>query len=138
MNNIYKKIYKKIKSYDEIVLARHVGPDPDAIASQIALRDSIKKTFPNKKVYAVGNSVAKFKYYGVLDKIEQLLTIWKGIGKVSLLYQDHALAFTIADTPVYNQPYQCLEEDFLIAHAEQFRQSANALSDIHHCLIHFI
>ncbi len=70
MNNIYKKIYKKIKSYDEIVLARHVGPDPDAIASQIALRDSIKKTFPNKKVYAVGNSVAKFKYYGVLDKID--------------------------------------------------------------------
>lgn len=75
---------------------------------------------------------------GVLDKIEQLLTIWKGIGKVSLLYQDHALTFTIADTPVYNQPYQCLEEDFLIAHAEQFRQSANALSDIYHCLVHFI
>lgn len=70
MSNIFKKIYKKIKEYDEIVIARHVGPDPDAIASQIALRDSIKMTFPSKKVYAVGNGVAKFKYYGTLDRID--------------------------------------------------------------------
>lgn len=69
MTSIFKKIYKKIKQYDEIVIARHIGPDPDAIASQIALRDAIKLTFPNKKVYAVGNGVAKFKYYGTLDKV---------------------------------------------------------------------
>lgn len=68
-NNLFKKIYKKIKQYDEIVIARHIGPDPDAIASQIALRDAIKLTFPKKKVFAVGNGVAKFKYYGTLDKI---------------------------------------------------------------------
>lgn len=65
---LYKKIFKIIKDYDEIVLARHIGPDPDAIASQIALRDSIKLTFPNKKVYAVGAGVSKFKYLGNLDK----------------------------------------------------------------------
>ena len=69
---IFKKIYKKIKEYDEIVIARHVGPDPDAVASQIALRDTIKATFPNKKVYAVGKSVSKFKYFGLLDKIDNL------------------------------------------------------------------
>lgn len=67
---IYKKIYKIIKKYDQIVLARHIGPDPDAIASQIALRDSIRKTFPNKKVYAVGAGVTKFKYIGFLDHPE--------------------------------------------------------------------
>ena len=67
---LYKKIYKIIKDYDEIVLARHIGPDPDAIASQIALRDSIKIAFPNKKVYAVGAGVHKFKYLGALDKEE--------------------------------------------------------------------
>ena len=44
------KIYKLISKYDNIVIARHVGPDPDAVASQIALRDSIKLTFP-KKMY---------------------------------------------------------------------------------------
>lgn len=69
-NGLIKQIYKKIKAYDEIVIARHVGPDPDAIASQIALRDSIKLTFPNKKVLAVGVGVSKFKSYGYLDKMD--------------------------------------------------------------------
>lgn len=67
---LYKKIFKIIKDYDEIVLARHIGPDPDAIASQIALRDSIKLTFPEKKVYAIGAGVSKFKYLGSLDKVD--------------------------------------------------------------------
>ena len=68
-NNIHKQILKKIKEYDEIVIARHVGPDPDAISSEIALRDIIKLNFPNKKVYAVGNEVSRFRYFGSLDKI---------------------------------------------------------------------
>ena len=67
---LYRKIIKIIKDYDEIVLARHIGPDPDAIASQIALRDSIRLTFPEKKVYAIGAGVHKFKYLGNLDKID--------------------------------------------------------------------
>ena len=65
--NIYKEIYKKIKKAKTIVIARHVGPDPDAVASQIALRDSIVLTFPKKRVYAVGLGVSKFKTYGTLD-----------------------------------------------------------------------
>ena len=71
MKSEYKRIYRKIKQFDTIVIARHTGPDPDAIASQIALRDAIKLTFPKKEVYAVGTSVAKFKYYGVLDRIDE-------------------------------------------------------------------
>ena len=70
LNSIYKQIIKKINEYDVIVIARHIGPDPDAVASQIALRDMIKYNFPNKTVYAIGNSVAKFKYLGTLDKID--------------------------------------------------------------------
>lgn len=68
-NNI-KQIAKKIKEYKEIVIARHIGPDPDALASEIALRDSIKLTYPKKNIYAVGNSVSKFKYFGELDRID--------------------------------------------------------------------
>lgn len=68
---IARKIYKKIKQYNTIVIARHISPDPDAIASQIALRDSIKLTFPKKNVYAVGAMVSKFKYYGNLDKVDE-------------------------------------------------------------------
>ena len=70
-SSVFKQIVKKIKEYDEIVIARHVGPDPDAIASTIALRDMIKFNFPNKKVYAVGSGVSRFKYFGTLDKIDE-------------------------------------------------------------------
>ena len=66
-----KRILKKIKQYDVIVIVRHISPDPDAIASQISLRDAIKLTFPKKEVYAVGTSVSKFKYYGNLDRIDE-------------------------------------------------------------------
>lgn len=66
---IYKQIYHAIKKYDTIVIARHVGPDPDALASSIALRDIILNTFPNKKVYAVGAPASRFKFIGLLDKI---------------------------------------------------------------------
>ena len=67
---MYKKIYKEIKKYDTIVIARHIGVDPDALCSQLALRDSIRLTFPDKKVYAVGTGSNKFSYIGKLDKLE--------------------------------------------------------------------
>ncbi len=68
--DLFKNIVKIIKKYDNIVIARHIGPDPDAIASQIALRDSIRLTFPDKNVYAIGAGVYKFRYLGTLDKVE--------------------------------------------------------------------
>lgn len=67
---MYKKIYKTIKKFDNIVIARHVGVDPDAMASQIGLRDTILNTFPNKKVYAVGSGSNKFHYLGKLDSYD--------------------------------------------------------------------
>lgn len=68
-NNKYKKIYKLIKKYNHIVIARHIGADPDALGSEIALKDIIMATFPNKEVYAVGYPASKFSYMGDLDKI---------------------------------------------------------------------
>ena len=69
--NLYKRIYKEIKKYNTIVLVRHIGADPDALGSQLGLKDIIKNKFPNKKVYAVGSPASKFKYIGVLDKFEE-------------------------------------------------------------------
>ena len=43
-----KAIYKKIKDNDIIILARHIGPDPDALGSTIGLKD-IKQHFPKRK-----------------------------------------------------------------------------------------
>lgn len=69
---MFKAIYKAIKKYDTIVIARHVGVDPDAMASQVGLRDSILLTFPEKRVLAVGNGSNKFSYLGKLDKLDDI------------------------------------------------------------------
>jgi len=69
--NKYYKIYRKIKKYNKIVIARHVGPDPDCLASQIALRDVILNKFSKKEVYAVGCPTSAFRYLGVLDKFTE-------------------------------------------------------------------
>ena len=66
-----KAIYKKIKENDIIILARHIGPDPDALGSTIGLKDIIKATFPKKEVYTIGASASKFKYIGTVDKVSE-------------------------------------------------------------------
>lgn len=69
---MYKEIYKAIKKYDEIVIARHTGADIDALGSQFAMQEIIKETFPEKKVYAIGAYSSKFKFVGQLDREEDL------------------------------------------------------------------
>ena len=69
---MYNEIVDKIKEYDNIVITRHVGVDPDALCSQLALRDSIKLTYPEKKVLAIGTGSQKFAHFGRLDKCEKL------------------------------------------------------------------
>lgn len=68
MNSIYNKIYNEIKKSKRILIVRHIGPDPDAISSQISLKKSISLTFPSKKVYAIGTGISKFNYIGKMDK----------------------------------------------------------------------
>lgn len=64
----YKRVLKAIKKYDSIVVARHIGADPDALASSIGLKEIIEYNFKYKKVYVVGSTSTKFKYFGTLDK----------------------------------------------------------------------
>lgn len=80
---MFDKILEKIRAYNTIVIARHIGVDPDALCSQLALRDSILLTYPEKKVLAVGTGSNKFLSFGKLDKLEK--------------YQDALLI--ILDTP---------------------------------------
>lgn len=70
---IYRQIYKKIKKYDHIFIAHHIGPDPDALGSSFGLKDIIKNTFPKKNVYVVGSSASKFRYLGVPDHVDETL-----------------------------------------------------------------
>lgn len=69
---MFEQIYNKIEEYQNIVIVRHIGADPDALASQLALRDSIRLTFPNKKVYAWGNISNRFNYLPKLDRFEEI------------------------------------------------------------------
>ncbi|MGM9876208.1 MAG: bifunctional oligoribonuclease/PAP phosphatase NrnA [Bacilli bacterium] len=72
--NIYKQIFKIIKKYNTIVIARHIGADPDALGSQFALKDIILKLFPEKKVYTVGNPASRFKFFGNNEKLDNIDT----------------------------------------------------------------
>lgn len=69
---MYNELIKRIKEFDTIVIARHIGVDPDALCSQLALRDSIKLTYPDKKVLAIGTGSSKFVHFGRLDKLEKV------------------------------------------------------------------
>lgn len=71
MANVYKKIYKEIKKYNNIIIVRHIGADPDALGSQFALKEIIKNKFPKKNVYAIGNPSNRFKFMGTLDRVEE-------------------------------------------------------------------
>lgn len=69
---MFKKIYNKIKKYDTIVIARHIGADPDALGSTLGLKELIIATFPHKKVYVVGAPAARFRYIGTVDRLPEI------------------------------------------------------------------
>ena len=68
---MFEKIYERIKENDTIVIARHIGVDPDALGSQLALKLSILGTFPGKRVYAVGSRSVRYNYFPRLDRFEE-------------------------------------------------------------------
>ena len=65
-----EKIYERIKEYNTIVIARHIGVDPDALGAQFGLKLSIMNTFPDKKVYAVGQKSFRYNYFPKMDRFE--------------------------------------------------------------------
>lgn len=57
-------IIETIKLYDTIIIHRHVRPDPDAYGSQLGLQAILQATYPEKKIYAVGEHDLAFDYLG--------------------------------------------------------------------------
>jgi len=53
---IKSRILELIKSYDRIIIHRHVRPDMDAIGSQYGLYLVLKENYPNKEIYVVGDT----------------------------------------------------------------------------------
>jgi UDP-GlcNAc:undecaprenyl-phosphate GlcNAc-1-phosphate transferase len=59
MKDIYKEIYKKVKEFDKIVIARHIGADPDALGSTLGF---LIHNFNPARIFA-GDSGAMFMGY---------------------------------------------------------------------------
>lgn len=63
------QILNAIKQYETIIIHRHIRPDPDALGSQGALAELIKESFPEKKVYCVGEEDEALTFLNRMDDI---------------------------------------------------------------------
>ncbi len=63
-------LFEKIEQYETIIIERHERPDLDALGSQIGLKIALKDKFPNKKIYAVGDSSRRYNFLGSMDLIK--------------------------------------------------------------------
>jgi phosphoesterase RecJ-like protein len=66
----HSKILKEIENYGTIVIHTHQRPDPDALGSQLGLKKILELSFPEKKIYAVGETIEKLSFIPKLDLIE--------------------------------------------------------------------
>lgn len=68
---VVKEIIKKIKQYDTIVIHRHIRPDGDCIGATLGLREVLRDSFPNKKIYSVGKDVPEYlEFLGKEDEVD--------------------------------------------------------------------
>ncbi|GIN22078.1 DHH family phosphoesterase [Siminovitchia fordii] len=65
-----EEIFEAIKSYDTIIIHRHVRPDPDAYGSQGGLAEILHASFPDKRIFAVGKHEPSLDYLRKPDSIE--------------------------------------------------------------------
>ncbi len=71
-NEIKEKIINIIEENDSIIIVRHMRPDGDCIGSAFGLREVLKTTYPNKKIYVVGDGVPEFlKFLGDEDEVSE-------------------------------------------------------------------
>ena len=73
-----QRILNKIKQYNTIIIHGHKRPDGDCYGAQFGLKNIIKSSFPDKKVYVVGEKsdfVQGFDFASEVHQIRQF-TIW--------------------------------------------------------------
>ncbi|MFA7588837.1 MAG: bifunctional oligoribonuclease/PAP phosphatase NrnA [Acholeplasmataceae bacterium] len=64
------KILNKIKEYETIIIHGHKRPDGDCYGAQFGLKDIIKNSFPQKRVYVVGEVSDFVSFLGNIDTID--------------------------------------------------------------------
>lgn len=68
-NHVRESIVNAIEEYETIIIHRHVKPDPDALGSQGGLQKTLQYTFPNKKIYVVGEEKPGLQFLNRMDTI---------------------------------------------------------------------
>lgn len=63
-------IVEKLIEYDTIIIHGHLRPDGDCYGSQFGLKYTIENTYPNKKVYVVGEETEFYTHIGKKDQID--------------------------------------------------------------------
>ena len=71
-----QKILNRIKKYETIIIHGHKRPDGDCYGSQFGLKNIIQQSFPEKKVYVVGQRSAFVDFIGQMDEISD--DVYKG------------------------------------------------------------
>ena len=70
--SLKQEILSEIEANDSIIIVRHMRPDGDCIGSSFGLRAILKASFPNKKIYSVGDEVPEYlRFLGEEDKITE-------------------------------------------------------------------
>ena len=72
---MFENIISAVMAHDTVIIHRHSNPDGDALGSQIGLAAMIRDTFPEKKVYTVGDAARRYAFIegSQMDEIDDCL-----------------------------------------------------------------
>ncbi|AMB98930.1 phosphoesterase [Aerococcus urinaehominis] len=95
-----------IKNHATIIIHRHLRPDPDALGSQLGLKQVLQASFPEKEIYAVGENDHHIVGFEDMDQISDQV------------YQEALVIVTdTANTPrIDDQRYQTGQKVIKIDH----------------------
>ena len=66
---MFQEILAQIQNYHTIIIHRHMKPDPDALGSQVGLKEIIKHNFPDKRVLATGYNEPSLSWVAQMDEV---------------------------------------------------------------------
>ena len=67
---ICHQLLEQIKKYDTIIIHRHMRADPDALGSQVGLKELLQYNFPDKKIKVVGYDLPTLTWLAKMDEVE--------------------------------------------------------------------
>ena len=66
-------ILDKILEYQTIIIHMHQRPDGDCYGAGFGLKEILKESFPDKKIFVVGDTAEYVKFIGEVDQIDDSL-----------------------------------------------------------------